>query len=657
MHLRRTALTATVVITSALLTPTTATADSSTLPAAVDAIVQGDLEPYEWMLPAVNADQAHSVATGAGVTVAVIDTGVDVTHPDLENQVVPGALIKQDPVTDKFSIVAAADVNETAHDWFGHGSHVSGIVAGDDDGNGITGIAPDAKIMPIDLLPSRNMYVNDYAFWRLLSQSIDYATANGADVINMSLGGRSSGIVASDKTQKYLDSLAKVCDSVSAAEAAGTVVVSSAGNEGVYGNPQSVPASCDGGMAVAALDSSLHRTFWSSYDAAVDVAAPGQDILSVDSTAADESPTPHLVQSGTSMASPVVAGVAALLVEEHPGWTAQQVQDQITSTAKDMGVNGRDPEFGWGVVDAAAAVGAPAPAPTGQNFFTTWFQKSWGGSSDDGVVSWTPPTGDPVNGYTVTVYNSAGGTSTFNADGDAVRVDVVMPVDSWYTLTASTSSGDVTTYPAPRALGGEGGFPPRLRHLEVGRHGDTLTVSWRRPNNTERIDIVQLRIMPDLGSPISRRLVIDHTEPFPRHMDVKLPDEFRWNDLRVGLELVNKVSGGSYTSGTFLPDRLRALYGSRVEGVDRAGAGNAEVTGGMSPSHMNRVCGRDNCAGEHATLVIDRGRHVEKTTVTFTTRGVFHEMVAVPKGTKALKIRIDGPKSLDSGPFRPVPIH
>ena len=140
-------------------------------------------------------------------------------------------------------------------------------------------------------------------------------------------------------------------------------------------------------------------------------------------------------------------------------------------------------------------------------------------------------------------------------------------------------------------------------------------------------------------------------------MDVKLPQGFRWYDLRVELSLVNKVSGGAYIAGSLLRDRLPALYGSRLEGVDRAGTGRAEVTGGISPSRMQRVCGRDNCAGDQATLVIDRGRHVEKTTVTFTSRGVFHQVVSAAKGTKALKVRLEGPKSLDSGPFRRIPVH
>ena len=154
----------------------TAGADATSFPPTIDAIVNGDVTAYQWMLGAVNADAAHTAATGAGVTVAVIDTGVDATHPDLEGRVVPGAIIKADPTTGKPILVPATVAEETSQDWYGHGSHVAGIIAADDDGNGVTGIAPDAQIMPIDLLPPKDPTRSDVQFWnnvaadRLLSR-------------------------------------------------------------------------------------------------------------------------------------------------------------------------------------------------------------------------------------------------------------------------------------------------------------------------------------------------------------------------------------------------------------------------------------------------------------------------------------------------------
>ena len=165
----------------------------------------------------------------------------------------------------------------------------------------------------------------------------------------------------------------------------------------------------------------LTRTYWSSFDASVDLAAPGEDILSVDSAASERSATPHWNASGTSMASPVVAGVAALVKEQHPGWDAQQIEDQLTSTAKDLGVTGKDPNYGYGIVDAAAAVGVVAPNPKNQNHINTWADRVYPTTKDpadrdDVIIGWTTPNADPVTGYTVTVHTDTG-TTDYPVDG------------------------------------------------------------------------------------------------------------------------------------------------------------------------------------------------------------------------------------------------
>jgi hypothetical protein len=631
-----------------------ASADLDSFPGSVDSVVHGDLEAYEWMLPAVNADAAHTAATGDGVMVAVIDTGVDDTHPDLEGQVVPGAYVRQVGDSRRVELVPATTTADTGDDWYFHGTHVSGIVAGDDDGNGITGVAPGAKVMPIHTFP-RDVYMRDVAFWGIVADSIDFSVANGVDVINMSLGGQSSGIVPTDDSQKYLDSLHAVCDSVAAARAAGVVVVASAGNSGDWGNPEMVPGSCPGTFTVAAMSPSFDRTYWSSYDAAVDVIAPGQDVLSADSTVADTSPTPHVFASGTSMASPVVAGVAALVLDEHPTWTPQQVEDQITSTAKDLGVSGRDPQYGWGLVDAAAAVGVPAPSPEEQNFFGAWYEPAWGGKNGEAVISWSVPAADPVDGYTVRVYTDAT-TASYDVDGNTVRSNVLLPPGAWFTVTAHTDAGDVTTYPGNRWTREHGVKLPKLEHSANVRTSEGMRVTWDRPRKSEQDQIDKIRIIVrlDVGRGAAQTILIDHGKRFPTSATAGLSPQSRWSDAKTSVVVYDLDDEGivvSHRSWVVHP-MSPAVFGSHVQRLHQAGAGMVEVTGAMSPMNRQRVCGRDRCAGEQATLIVDRGRTKQRLPVVFTDEGVFHELVSFARGTKALRLRIDGPKSVSSGPFR-----
>ncbi len=608
------------------------------------------------MLPAVNAPQARTLATGAGVTVAVIDTGVDASHPDLEGRVVPGAMLHINDATGKVELVPAT-VDETSDDWYGHGSHVAGIIAADDDGDGVTGIAPDAEIMPIDMQP-RRVWLNDIKFWTFVAQGIDYAVANGADVINMSLGGQSSGVAVTDNTAKYRAALETLCTAVDSATAAGTVVVTSAGNSGSWGNPEMKPAACPGAVSVAALSPNLDRTFWSSFDATVDLSAPGEDILSVDSTVAENSSTPHLFASGTSMASPVVAGVAALLKEQHPGWSAQHVQDQMTDTAKDLGVSGRDPDTGFGIVDAAAALGAAAPSPKKQNFFATWYEPVWDSETGEAMIGWMTPDADPVTGYTVTVYTD-GTTATYDVDGLTVRARVLLPPGAWYTVTAHTTSGDVSSYPGSRYIRERGDSPDKLKGVKIERKRDAIILTWDKPRDRDKIDVIRGVVHLDgNGGGAEKKLKIDQDAPFPTSMRIALPKRARWYDLHTHLGLYNKDENGDTVGARWMSPKARsaALYGSHVQSIVSAGPRAVEVAGGVSRLNAKHVCGNTTCAGEPAVLVVDRGRSSERFPVVFTSRGIFHEVVSVKRGTQELKVRIVGPKRLDSGPFVKVAV-
>jgi subtilisin family serine protease len=283
-----------------------------------------------WGLKAIKADQAWDTTQGdASVKVAVIDTGVDMAHPDLQANL------------DTRGALNVLEAGRPVDDDFGHGTHVAGIIAAVGDNKlGLLGVAPKTKVMPIRVLG-----VDGSGSVLDLVAAIDHAVAQGAKVINMSLG-------SPDRSQIEAEAIQR-------AQAAGVVVVAAAGNEATTGNYLEYPASYPGVLSVAAVGPDMKRAPFSNFNSSVSIAAPGVDIFSTLPTRFGKT-TPFGYLSGTSMAAPMVAGAAALVFAVHPNWTADQVMTKLKRTAKDMAVNDETPGFstyfGEGLVDAAEAV-------------------------------------------------------------------------------------------------------------------------------------------------------------------------------------------------------------------------------------------------------------------------------------------------------------
>jgi subtilisin len=285
----------------------------------------GQTVPYG--ITKVKADQVHSYNTGSGVKVAVIDTGIDLTHSDL--QVYGGANI--------------INSNSTANDDNGHGTHVAGIIAAQDNDIGVVGVAPEAQLYAVKVLDSSGS-----GTWSSVISGIQWAIDNHMDIINMSLGSSSGSTT-----------LKQACDK---AYNAGILVVAAAGNSGTTSttaNNVIYPAAYDSVVAVAAVDSTSTRASFSSTGSQVEVAAPGVDVYSTYKGNA------YKTLSGTSMASPHVAGVAALVIASgitdanNNGRINDEVRTRLQQTATDLGTTGRDVIYGYGLVDASKAALPP----------------------------------------------------------------------------------------------------------------------------------------------------------------------------------------------------------------------------------------------------------------------------------------------------------
>ncbi|WP_275411836.1 type VII secretion-associated serine protease mycosin [Winogradskya humida] len=294
---------------------------------AVAAPVIGDsVRAEQWHLKTLNVAGAWNYSTGEGVTVAVIDSGVDADHVDLQGQVLKG-LDLVDPEGD----------GDT--DLVGHGTTVSAIIAGrSDDNAGVVGIAPKAKILPVRVLDRENRY--DDAM--IVAKAVRWAVDNGARVINLSLGGNGSS--------------AALAAALDYAFAKDVVVVACTGNAstststGVW-----YPAREPGVIAVAGMEKD-GTDLWSGSITGKEtvVTAPATQLVGA-------RPDGYWRVQGTSFAAPMVSATAALIRSRWPTMPAGEVVNRILKTAKDRGVPGRDDEYGYGMVDPTGALTAELP--------------------------------------------------------------------------------------------------------------------------------------------------------------------------------------------------------------------------------------------------------------------------------------------------------
>ena len=299
----------------------------------VEALIRGGIaakptptQPSEvlpWGVNRIDADLVWGTTTGDPIKVAIVDTGIDVKHPDLIDNLKGG--------------VSAVGYTSSYNDDNGHGTHVAGIAAAIDNEIGVIGVGPKIDLYAVKVLNRRGSgYLSD------VIEGLDWAISNGMQVVNMSLGTASNVLLFQEAVQRV--------------NAAGIVQVAAAGNN--YG-AVIYPAAYSEVIAVSATDSSDAIASWSSRGPEIDLAAPG---VSIYSTYKGQT---YKTLSGTSMAAPHVAGTAALVLNSAISnydldgdgiWDPIEVQNKLQDRATDLGTTGFDNLYGWGLVNAAAAV-------------------------------------------------------------------------------------------------------------------------------------------------------------------------------------------------------------------------------------------------------------------------------------------------------------
>ncbi|RFU63974.1 S8 family serine peptidase [Peribacillus glennii] len=277
----------------------------------------------QWYLNKISMPASWDITKGtAGVTVAVVDGGFSMVHPDLKG---------------RFVHPYNAVTGETKLPSGDHATHVSGIIGASMNRIGTAGIAPSVKIMPV------NVFLGDAADSYWVADGIRYAVDSGADIINLSL--------TTDVYSSVLDHAVKY------AASKGVVVVAAAGNS--HSSKKFYPAALDSVIGVSAVDSKDQLAPFSNYGSYIDFSAPGVKIYSTISQGR------YAMMDGTSMASPVVSGVSALILSKNPFLKPAETMQILKKSAVDLGTKERDNKFGYGRVDAYNALqNTPSPMST-----------------------------------------------------------------------------------------------------------------------------------------------------------------------------------------------------------------------------------------------------------------------------------------------------
>ncbi|QIZ65937.1 S8 family peptidase [Geobacillus subterraneus] len=325
-----------------------------------DTTVAIDRQVIDWGVEKTKASVMHPQGvTGKGVKIAILDTGVDPSHPDLR---VAGG------------VCLLSSCPHSYQDDNGHGTHVAGIIAAKDNEIGTVGVAPDASIYAVKVL-DRYGEGNVSA----VLSGIEWAIEHDIDIINLSLAAPEDAPALKAAIQKAYES--------------GILVVAAAGNNGYAngaGDTVEYPAKYDSAIAVAAVNKENVRLPYSATGPAIEVAAPGEDVYSTVPVALDRDGVRdgYTRMSGTSMAVPFVSGVLALYKQQYPERTNLELRQMLRGRALDLGAAGKDPWYGYGLVQA---VSNQAPELTVKLL-----------SVKKGEVAFSvTPTGNAVKGYRV----------------------------------------------------------------------------------------------------------------------------------------------------------------------------------------------------------------------------------------------------------------